>query len=35
MLALSAIVAFALLGALWLAAVLNEHGLKPMRKLSM
>ena len=34
MLALSAIVAFALLGVLWIAAVLHEHGLTPMRKLS-
>ena len=33
MLVLSVIIAFLLLGALWLAAVLHEHGLKPMRKM--
>ena len=34
MLTTSAIVAFMLLGSLWLAAVLREHGLRPMRKMA-
>ncbi len=31
MLLLSVIIAFLLLGVLWLAAVVHEHGLSPMR----
>ena len=30
---LSVIIAFLLLGALWFAAVLNEHDIHPMRRL--
>ena len=34
MLILSVMVAFLLLGVLWLAAVLHEHGLRPMRRMA-
>ena len=34
MLILAVTIAFLTLGALWLAAVLNEHGLHPMRRLA-
>ena len=34
MLILSVTIAFLLLGVLWLAAVLHEHGLKPMRRMA-
>jgi len=34
MLVLSVIIVFLLFGALWLAAVLHEHGLKPMRRMA-
>ena len=34
MLILSVTIAFLLLGVLWLAAVLHEHGLRPMRRMA-